>query len=147
MHGGNKGQQKVEKENIRKYNIAKYQARIIQFADHPGLKSLKEEVAMLSVLLEDIWNRCQGPDDLLLYGNKITDYIDRIQRVVVACHKLEQSSGQVLDKSAALNFAAKVVDIIADNIPDPEIVDNISNGILMALTEMQGVPIDGSSSD
>lgn len=141
MHGGNRAVQKQEKDNIRNYQIAKYQARLDQFAENPKVKSLREEIALLRMILETTVNKCNDPDDILMFSNKISDLVMKVEKVVTACHRLEQSTGQLLDRSMALNFASQILDIIAKHVQG-DVLDQISNEIIRSLADIQTVPKD-----
>lgn len=134
-HGNNTEMRKQEMEEMRNYRLAKWQARLNQFADHPKVKTLREEIGILRMLLEETMNRCNDADDLFLLSNKISELVSKVERVVISCHKLEQSSGQVLDKTAVLSFAAQVVEIISNHVNDVAVIDMITNDILNTLQE------------
>lgn len=137
-HGGNKAAESAAKEAIRNYQLTKYKARIDQFADNPKVKDLREEIAILRMCLETVVNRCNDANDLMLSSNKISDLVMKIDKIVVSCHKLEASTGQLLDRQAALNFASEIVKIVANHVEDSEIVATISEEILQALGTLQG---------
>jgi hypothetical protein len=136
MHGGNKGEEKAEKDRIRTYRLSKWRTRLDEFADDPKVKGLREEIGILRILLEETMNRCSDESDLILQSNRISDLIGRIEKVVSSCHRLEQSTGQLLDKTMALNFATQVVEIIAIYVVDGDIVDKISSEIIQRLAQL-----------
>jgi len=78
------------------------------------------------MVLENILLKCQDTNDLLLYSSKISDHVEKIKNIVVSCHKLEQATGNLLDKHSILQIASTFVEIIAKYIDDPIILDMIS---------------------
>ncbi len=126
----------------RLYNVAKWNAKIEGFAEHEGVKGLREETGILRMLLESVLNRCQDDYDLLLYSSKISDLVSRIESIVRSCHKLESSMGQLLDKAAALQLSGEIVEIIGTHVHDENIVDIIAKEIAAALVriEQRSVP-------
>jgi hypothetical protein len=138
-HGANKTLEKQEKEKVSNYRLQMYRERVEAFAENPKVKNLREEVGILRMTLESIINRCKGDEDLLMYSNKISDLIMKIDKVVLSCNKLEIVGGQLLDRNAALLFATKIVNIIADHVEDEDIVNNISTDILQELSALQGI--------
>jgi hypothetical protein len=144
MHGGNKAQERAEKERIRNYRLAKWRTQLDGFTDSPHLKSLREEVGILRMLMQETLDKCQDASDLFMMSNKIGDLVERITKTVAQCHRLEQSTGQMLDKTAALNFASQVVEIIGRYISDTNALDMITNDMLSALQSLSPVAVKGS---
>lgn len=137
MHGANHGLENAQKEEIRNYQLAKWQAKMIDKAENPKVKSLREEIGILRMTLETVIQRCKDDEELLMFSNKISDLVMKIEKVVASCHRLETSTGQLLDRTLALNFASQIVNIVSEIIPDPEIIDTISGRLLDALTHLQ----------
>lgn len=133
VHGGNKVLKKQEVERTRLYNLAKYQVQLDKHVDHDQAKSLREEIGILRILLEGIMNQCQDQTDLLLYSNKISDLAVKIEKLVSSCHRLEASTGMLLDKHAALKIATQVVGIIGMHIDDEAVLEIVSQQIAEAI--------------
>lgn len=138
MHGGISGQTSHKKIMFKKYQLAQWQARVGEFADDDGIKSLREEIGILRMTLENVVTQCKTPMDVVLWSGKIGDLITRIEKVVVSCNRLEASSGMLLDKSAALILASQMVEIIARHINDPDAIDQISNDIVQVIAQTNG---------
>lgn len=126
------GHFEVKKHNnreIRNYRLKKYQNRIMEFAESPQIKSLREELGILRLMLEEIINRCDTTTDLIMYSNKIQDIIRDIERIVVSIHKLEVASNIMLDKSQILHIANKLLELITENVEDVDVLDKIALGV------------------
>ena len=132
-HGADSASNAVKLEAANMYRLQKWNARIRQFTQADGVKSLREEVGILRVLLEEMINRCETPDKLMMFSARIANLTQDIGRLVVSCDRLERSMGQNMDKPTALKFAAKVVEIIGRYVEDAEALDNISRDILEEL--------------
>lgn len=128
-HGANKQIERAEKENIRLYRIAKWQTRINELADNPKRKSLHEELAVLRMVFEEVVNKCQSAEELFLNSGKISEMTRDIEKVVMSCSRLEATSGQLLDKVAAMNFASQVLEVVGRHAP-VDCLDAIANDIL-----------------
>lgn len=135
MHCGPRNESVLEKEKIRNYRATMYQQRINEFADNEKVKSLREEVGILRLTLENILERSNDPNLLYMNTHKIRDLVKEIKEVVVACHRLEESTGQLLDKNAALNFAGRIVEIVSMHVQDAKVLHNIGNEIILAITK------------
>ncbi len=90
MHAG-AAQNEIQKQKLRNYRLQKYRERINEKADSDVIKSLREEIGILRMIMEEVINRCTDDTDLIIYSPKITDLALKIEKVVVSCHKLETS--------------------------------------------------------
>lgn len=125
MHGGHAALKAAEAQRKRLYNLAKWQDRIGEHADHPQAKSLREEIGILRILLEGVMGMCKDQNDLLMYSNKISDLTMKLEKLVSSCHRLEEKTGMLLDKHAALRIATQVVNIIGMHVEDPDVLESI----------------------
>jgi len=137
MHGGNKAIEAQNRESVRNYRLTKWENRVRDFAKSGGVKSLREEIGILRMVLEETINKCENNVDLLLYAHKISDLVLKIEKLVSSCHRLENSMGMLLDKSAALHLAGQIVEIIGNHITDSDIVDNVANDIARVLLNIE----------
>lgn len=137
IHGGNKGEEAAQKLALRNYRLFKFQERIQELGDSAGIKSLRDEVAILRLLMEERLNQTKDSTDLLLQSGPISDLVMKIDRVVSSCHKLEGSMGLLLDKTAILQFANVVIEIIGEELREqPETVSRVADRILQSLGDV-----------
>lgn len=129
----------ANRKEFRNYRLTKWQARMEAFADNDKVKSLREEIGILRILLEENLNRCQSAMDIVLYSGKISDLVIKIEKLVASCHRLEQSTGMLLDKSAVINLTNNVITIIGNNIKDDSILSTISDQILDAVLKQNNM--------
>jgi len=121
---------RLEKKKIWNYNLTRYRARIEAFAENPEAKSLREEIGVLRMLLETTLNRCEDDVELLMATNKLSDLIQKIEKLVVSCHRIEERSGQLLDKTIVINLATSIINILSIHITDPVLLDTVGNQIM-----------------
>lgn len=133
MHGGNMAAEIKAKESLRVYRLAKWSSRVNEIADHDKIKSLREEIGILRVVLEETINMCNDSAELLLYASRISDTVAKIERLVASCHRLEAATGATLDKQQALQLASVMVEIISRYVTDQEAIDSVSNEIVTAI--------------
>lgn len=143
MHGANKQLGSQENKSLRLYRLAKFQTRVNDFSDHSKIKSLREEIAILRVLLEEKINHCDDTHSLLMSSGPISDLIMKIEKVVASCHRLESSLGNLLDKTRIKQIANELLNSVANRvnefIGDPEIIEqlleSIANDLLKTLEQ------------
>jgi hypothetical protein len=133
--GGNSQRDEQKAQSIRNYRLTQFHARVGEFADNDQIKSLREEIGILRMTLETILNRCQTDMEVILFSNKISDTVIKIEKLVATCHKLETATGQTMDQAKALHFAGTVVEVISRHVKDPEILAAISDEITQIIGE------------
>lgn len=122
---------------LKNYRLSKFQAQVARMGNSDGVKSLRDEIGILRMIMEEQLNRCEDASDLMIASHTITDLVLKIEKVVVSCTKLESSLGQTMDKQALLNFASQVIGIIGNHVTDSETLDAISDNILKALSSTE----------
>lgn len=118
MHGGNRAGVVKKKENIRLYNLAKFQTRVDNFAQNPKVKGLREDIGILRMVLESTLNKCNDEHDLIMFSPKISELVMKIEKVVTSAHRLENNMGELLDKMAALQLGEEIVQLISGGITE-----------------------------
>ena len=136
-HGGIRTIEAQQKEKYNNYLLNTWQASIDSKKRSPELKSLRDEIAILRMLLEARLNQCTTAPDLMLHSSAISDMAMKIEKTVQSCHKLEQKMGAVLDKQQILDFASQVISIVSLVLDGhPEKIEQISNRILEAIGQL-----------
>lgn len=138
VHGGNKKFDSNQREAVRNYNLARIRAEHQRHADSPIIKSLREEVGLLRLVLEKYINRAQTETDLILIAPQIQSLITDITKTVTQCHKLETSLGSLVDKHTLGTFTMKLIQIISEYLPEnklSEVADRISVAFEEATSE------------
>ena len=128
-HGGNKSVQAAEKKSLRNYQLNKFRTRTAELGNSSEILSLKDEIGILRLLIEEKINQCHDNTDLLLMAGPLSDLIMKVDRVVTSCNKLESKLGNFLDKTAILNFAQQIIKIICNNVDDELVIEKISEEI------------------
>ena len=120
-HGGNKQIQSQAMKGLRNYRLTKFKGSVDHHINSSGLKTLRDEIAILRVILEERLNSCSDTTELIMYSGPISELVMKIEKIVVSCNKLEQSMSMVLDKQALLQFASETVRVISEELGE---VDN-----------------------
>jgi len=138
VHGGQGQLVNNKKKALQNYNItvARWRRQLDEKKGSTEIKSLRDEIGLLRILLETRLNRCEDEHDLLLQSAAISDLIMKINMVVQACHKLESSMGHLLDKQAILQFAQVVINIISTSVTDDAQINTIADSILAHVKEV-----------
>ncbi len=142
-HGGASTIKKQEAESLYRFRVDKYRNRINEIAKSSNIKSLREEIGVLRMLLEERMNSI-GDDlgQLMLNSGELSEMVVKIDKLVNSCHNLESKLGVMIDKTTLLNLTEQIVKIIGDEIKSleqsDEILDRISSQILSVMNEQVG---------
>jgi hypothetical protein len=135
QHGGNKHHKHDKIKSMQNYQLTQFKARTQSLSESNNIASLKDEVAILRMLVEERINRCKSPNDLILMSGPLSDLIVKVQKVTESMNKLEDKLGKHLNKDKVLQFAQLVIEIIAKYIENEETMDAIGEDILALLSK------------
>jgi len=135
MHGGTVGAETLRKREMRNYRLTKFKARTDELAANSNLASLRDEVAILRMMIEEKVNSCQDSQHLLLMSGPLSDLIMKCGVLVEKCQRLESRLGNHLDRTKVTQLAQVCVEIIASHLDDNDI-DEVSDQIFKALGDV-----------
>lgn len=118
------------KEKTDVYLLTKWRDRLSRLTTDDGIKSLRDEIGIVRMTLESLLNLCSKDEDLVLNSTKICELVGKCEHLVVACQKLEKTTGMMMDKTTALQIASNIVTIISEFVTDVEVIDKISSAII-----------------
>ena len=137
VHGGGNAIRKQKLDSKRIYMLEKFQDQVHRHSDHQELKSLREEIAILRMMLETQLNACEDATDLMLKSSGIRSLVSEIEKLVRSCDRLEQTSGSMLDAQQAVSWMNEIAGIMDSHISDPEIVRAIAEEIMSSYHELR----------
>jgi hypothetical protein len=123
----------VRREAMRTYELGKWNERKNKFADDEKVKSLREEIGILRMMIEEQLKACVTENDLIINSDKISNMVLKLEKLVVSCNTLETKLGLLLDKSAVIQLASVIVEIISEFVIDAEARSQLSDKIMEAL--------------
>ena len=138
VHGGNKAVENYDKQNLKNYRITKYRVRLAEMRSSEYIKDLRDEVAILRMILEEKMNGITSNTDLILQSGSISEMVIKIERLVLSCQKLEDKLGVTMDKAKVILIAEQMIGIISKHEKDAAVVENIANDISKLLGENIG---------
>jgi hypothetical protein len=137
-HGANKQLEAAERKKVHDYRLHKWQVRMDEFAASERLTSLRGEIGILRLMLEETMNMCEDQQTLMLYSHRIQDLTMRVDKLVNSLNKIEMKSGNLLDKGQALILAGQIVEIIGEHVTDPSAIDKISGQLIDLVVKLAG---------
>ncbi len=133
-----------DRKRAETYQLTKWRANLNRMVDDAGIKSLREEIGLLRMVLETLINQCHEESDLIVHASQIGDLISKVEHVVLSCNRLEKQTGMMLDKSAALQIAGNVVSIIGEHVSDPDVIEKIADEIIEKILNIEYIEDDKS---
>lgn len=121
---------------LRAYKLGRWQSRLDELSDASVTRSLTEEIGVARMTLEMVINSCSDEKEILMNSHRIGDLVTRIEKLVASCHRLEKSTGMLLDKSSVLQIAGNIISIIQRHIKDPEVIESIAQEILEVISNV-----------
>jgi hypothetical protein len=119
------GRDHSREQDRRQYLLTKaeYRKRIAELSDHDDVKSLRDEIAIARMLIEERLNNIQDRNDLLASCGPLNQLLLTVERLVKSAHVLEQNLGLLLSKEAVLRLAHQLGDIVTDVLREEQIPD------------------------
>ncbi len=126
--GGTNELKSIEAKELKNYRLTQVRFResLNRFTENDNLKSLREEIAILRMLMEERLNSIQSPIEILAHTHTISDLTLKIEKLVSSCDKIDKAMGNYLDKAALVQLGMEIVGIITNNISDLDTIDKIS---------------------
>ena len=137
--GGRRGRNAVKEADRRVYLLkeARFRQRMAELKEHDEVKSLREEIALTRMLIEERLNMVKNEADLLASYSVINSLILTMERLVKTSHQMEQNLGVLLSKATVIRLGKQIVEILIDElqgIPEYERrIDNITNQLFLTI--------------
>ncbi len=136
IHGGGLTIIRNQKEALRNYRKGVWLQSIADKSEASAVKSLREEIGISRVIVEEILDRCDTAEDLIANASLLNETISRINNLVLNCHKIDTQLGLMMDREHVISLATAIVSIIDNHIEDKTLVAMISDEIQGAVTHV-----------
>jgi hypothetical protein len=133
-HGANKQIQKQNKKELYEFQKTAFLARTIELAKHTEKYTLTIELGVQRSIFEQLLNKIDGFETLLRYNAQINATTQNIRNLVNDSLKLDAKIGELISKDSLIEIMQQVVDIIVEEIDDPDTVANIVDRINGAIS-------------
>lgn len=134
-HGGNKAFEAEKAKNLKNYRLNKFHVRIQELGNSNFVMDLREEIALLRILIEEKVNQCQCDADLILISGPLSDLVVKVEKLVTSCNRIDFKLGNLLDRTKVLQYAQQLVQIVGKHVTDTTVLEKISEEFLTILEE------------
>ena len=94
----------------------RFQTRMMELGEVDEIKSLRDEVAIARMLIEERLNRIKKDEDFFTATGAINSLLLTVEKLVSRSHILEQNLGQLYHRSTVAQLMQAVVEIIDDEV-------------------------------
>ncbi len=140
QHGGARDAATNERYKLAKYRLQQYDERVSDFAKDDEIKSLREEIGIVRMILEALINSFKGDNNkMLLSIDKVTQLVGQINKLIVSAQMMEEKTNTLLDRKVVVIIADSMVQIIAQYITDPDVLTTVAGKICASIESAASV--------
>lgn len=136
-HSGSLAKQEKIGQGIYNLSKARYRSRLGELKEHEQIVSLREEIALTRLLIEERFNNIKNDADLLAAYSTVNSLVLTLERLIKTSHHIEQQLGTLLSKPSVLVLGQVLVQIVGEelqNVPNYEdVVDRLGTRIFHAI--------------
>lgn len=137
MHGPTaSANQNKRKVHDFKLNNVRFRQRHDEFTASDNLKNLSGEIGLTRLLIEELMNKLEGANELLIYSDKISGLIGQSMKLAVAFQSIQEKNRDLLSKATVFTIADAIVNILSDHITDPDELLLMSEKINVAISSI-----------
>lgn len=135
LHGGVSAQRAVARQRQMNYDLMHLRADLEKQVHAPHMHDLKEEIGLLRIMLARVLNNA-GKDPLALVAAipQATPMIATLERLITSSAKLEAFFGEFMTPQQVDALVENILDIITDEVKDPDTLARIADRIGQATT-------------
>ena len=117
VHGGKSN---VEEQDLGLYHLTKaqYRRRLAELKGHEEVKSLRDEIALTRILVEERFNSIKNDADLLAAYSTVNGLMLTLERLIKTSHQIETNLGALLAKPTVILLGQALVNIIVEELRD-----------------------------
>jgi hypothetical protein len=116
------GTNKEDEQQIRLYRLtdARLRSRLSQLSDHEEVKSLREEIALTRILIEELLNSAKSQVELLAQCHTYNGLVTTLERLIKTSHQIEQNLGLLLSKPTVMLLGQQIIHILIEELKGVE---------------------------
>ena len=132
-----------EADRLKGYRLQdpELRKRFDELSRDASLETVKQEVLLLRVLIEDRLNFCKNAAERASALQNLTSSLATIDKLLNSLERLQRAASITLDKPTLSRLSEKIITILLDNLGDlpdrDEIVDRVAAEIAQAVMEIR----------
>jgi hypothetical protein len=139
LHGAANSKGTAEKAELRNLRINSiYAQRAKDLTQNSGIKCLGDEIALMRVTLETVFNSIKNENEMLMYADKIENLTKGVSNLVVAWQKLQERNKELLDRQTVMSIADGILEEIVRLVDNPDTIRQLADAIYNVVTKGLG---------
>lgn len=128
LHAGSQASAASKRADLKNYKLnALFGNRAQELANSPKIKSLTEEIGLMRVALETIFNAISDANGMLLYADRIEKMVKGIQNLVTTTQMLQEKNKELLGRDTVMSIIDQILEKIVLRIEDPDIIKALAD--------------------
>jgi len=136
-HGGGSQLQVAKKKQLTAYAKNRWNAEIRNNAEDSEIKSLRQELGIARIMLNQLTNRCKDSHDLLMMSGPIDNMLKTINLIQKTSHSIEKDLAGTVGPEQLNQFAEEMFNIIMDEVQDTNVINRIALKLGRAIRKVQ----------
>jgi transketolase C-terminal domain/subunit len=100
------------------YQIEKYKDTYERMYRKQDYKSLRDEVALIRMMIQKVMANCDGNDSLLIATSPlISRMLESTEKLVSSAHKMDVATGKTISEDSLIDFGAEMLALMQEYIP------------------------------
>jgi hypothetical protein len=140
LHGGGCTALAQDRQELRNYqlSVAKFADRARSLGSSPGIKNLSDEIALMRVTLETVFNSISSENEMLLYADRIEKLTHGIQKLVESWQKIQERNNELLGREQVMAIFDALLIKIVEKVKDPDILKQLAEDAFEIITKGLG---------
>lgn len=134
MHGGQSHLKEVKKKALSQYFLTKFKAQVEHFNSSDSIFSLRDEIGISRMMVQEILNKCEDANDLMLHSAKVGQLVQNIHKLVLDAKKLESQLGELMDRAAIVRLCDAIIAVVGAAVPEEKLA-SVSEQISIAIAQ------------
>lgn len=139
IHGAGNSVGNTARRDLRNLRLnSTFGQRAGELASSTGVKTLTDEIALMRVTLETVFNGIKDGNEMLLYVDKIEKLTKGIQSLVESWQKIQEKNKELLDRTTVTAIWDQLIGLIVDKVEDPDVVRAIAEEGMEIISKATG---------
>jgi hypothetical protein len=139
LHTSSAAAKSQEKKELRNYRLNSLLGdRVRELSDSGAVKNSTEEIALLRAILENIANNMSGPNDVLMYSDKIEKLTKEIRGQIETLQKIQERNKELMSRDHVMKLMDQIVGVVAGLITDPDMRRQLADHVEIIVREVTG---------
>ena len=132
------GSYRAPEKGMRGYLLARAddRAKLAAFAESDNIKSLREEIALTRIMVQERWNSAKSDAERLVMFGAVRPDIQALEKLVKTCNQMEERLGTLLSKPTLSRVGQQICQVLVNRLAG---IPNYEQVVDILLSDISGV--------